>query len=915
RLPGEFSDTVIRLGGFHVALNYLSLLGKQYKGSGLDDLLLESGVYGSSTTRILLEGKSYNRGVRAHKLTMEVMLRLQWQAYMRSIVPGGGDIPPEVEEEVSAFQLAYEKASDLSDPMKSLQMAMPALMRKFEHFKSSMKAKSYLFAFWDEYVSMVLLLLQFIKAERSGDWPLHLSATARMVPCYNSMDRTNYARWLPVYLADMRQLQEKHPQVHHAFMTGEHAIARSNQPFAKVWTDMALEQSINLDSKTSGGVVGISQKPGALERWFLTVHERAAMATALKQMLGMADSDLVATHKDAREGRLKRDEEDVQKMTNMFEGLMTNPFHVEDSEGDIHPLINFATGVVMPEDTTVRLINAYEIGLEQCRTFVRQRLDSNEVGFWDPLPHLNIKTFASISQTRRMTTNDKIVTISADRDLFGRLVIAARSRHIDLKGLLSHELCAVPLSMVHTDGTMRKTCKSALLSELEKEVQVHARLPVACQMPTSYIIDGMAMIQAVGAGGTAFFGDLAILHYRLLTSNFVQYCHRVDVVFDQYNKMSIKDGERLRRVRQSSFEVKIQGPTTPIPKQWKKYVANPKNKANLSAYLTQTFCELGMNQLLPGQKMILGGGCEDGERAVLVTNNHMEDLKSLYSDHEEADTRMLLHVQHAARECRRVVVNSPDTDVAVICTSFCSELQCEELWFRTGVKDKARFIPIHNLSRSLGQPLCRALPAFHAITGCDSTASFAGIGKKKAWSILCQNPEHQSNLANFGHDPEMEEECFRNSENFVCDLYQTGKAPCSVDDMRYFIFCQKRQRNEVLPPTSDSLRQHLQRSTFQTCLWRRALKAMQNMPQPDGRGWEERGTVLAPVLMTKDPAPKSLVELVACGCTTSCRRANCSCRVHSLACTEACKCMGNDDCQNPNKLMETTSSFQDINME
>ncbi|CAH1274563.1 Hypp5341 [Branchiostoma lanceolatum] len=100
----------------------------------------------------------------------------------------------------------------------------------------------------------------------------------------------------------MRQLQEKHPQVHHAFMTGEHAIARSNQPFAKVWTDMALEQSINLDSRTSGGVVGISPKPGALQ----AVVRNSPWQQHLN-MLGMADSDLVATHKDARDGRLKRD--------------------------------------------------------------------------------------------------------------------------------------------------------------------------------------------------------------------------------------------------------------------------------------------------------------------------------------------------------------------------------------------------------------------------------------------------------------------------------------------------------------------------------------------------------------------------------------------------------------------------------
>ncbi|CAH1274564.1 Hypp5342 [Branchiostoma lanceolatum] len=64
-------------------------------------------------------------------------------------------------------------------------------------------------------------------------------------------------------------------------------------------------------------------------------------------------------------------------------------------------------------------------------------------------------------------------------------------------------------------------------------------------MSTSYIMDGMAMIQVIGAGGAAFFGDLAILHYRMLTSNLGQQCHRVDVVFDQYNME--KDSEELSK--------------------------------------------------------------------------------------------------------------------------------------------------------------------------------------------------------------------------------------------------------------------------------------------------------------------------------------------------------------------------------
>ena len=60
RFPNEFSNVVVRMGGFHIALNFLSLLGKKYADSRLEDLLIESGVYAAGLTSALMKGKSYN---------------------------------------------------------------------------------------------------------------------------------------------------------------------------------------------------------------------------------------------------------------------------------------------------------------------------------------------------------------------------------------------------------------------------------------------------------------------------------------------------------------------------------------------------------------------------------------------------------------------------------------------------------------------------------------------------------------------------------------------------------------------------------------------------------------------------------------------------------------------------------------
>ena len=39
------------------------------------------------------------------------------------------------------------------------------------------------------------------------------------------MDKTNYSRWLPMYLAVMCRLQEDAPEVHHKFLKGNQGIS------------------------------------------------------------------------------------------------------------------------------------------------------------------------------------------------------------------------------------------------------------------------------------------------------------------------------------------------------------------------------------------------------------------------------------------------------------------------------------------------------------------------------------------------------------------------------------------------------------------------------------------------------------------------------------------------------------------
>ena len=575
RFPDEFADVVVRLGGFHIALNFLSLLGKKFADSGLDDLLIESGVYAAGSTSALMKGKSYNRGIRAHKLCLEVFFRLKWNAFLVWYESQDKKIPEEpiLRKIVDCVRTVENGKENARESVRKIETDLTELVSLFGIFKTENQGKSKLFAFWDEYGCMVTSLLQFLKAERTGNWRLHLSSVAAMLPHFFAMDRQNYSRYLPVYLAYMQRLEVTHPEVYNEFAAGNHSISRTGQPFSQVSTDMAPEQSINADSKSSGGVIGISQSPSALERWFLTIHERASITSALKAMYGIQDGEK-ASHKEAAPRRIKRDEEDVKKMMGCFSsGLMTDPF-TQDSDA----LLNIATGVVLPEDVAQNLVRSTEKGRQQMNSFVKERINSNAMGFWEPIPNMKIKTFSSANKEIRVKSSDKLVTINADRDLFGRLLIVSNTRQICLKDVLSFELSPVPYSLANADGSLRKGAKCVLCPLLEKDVNVVQRL-TASPNPTVVIIDGMAVIQMSRSAGASTFGELSEKYYNIFSAPlFSNNCEQVHVVFDQYWENSIKGGERQRRGASVGLEVQIGGPTTPVPRQWGKYISNPKNK-------------------------------------------------------------------------------------------------------------------------------------------------------------------------------------------------------------------------------------------------------------------------------------------------------------------------------------------------
>ena len=175
-----------------------------------------------------------------------------------------------------------------------------------------------------------------------------------------------------------------------------------------------------------------------------------------------------------------------------------------------------------------------------------------------------------------------------------------------------------------------KTTKSLLLQILENYVTVEPRLPCHQDMPTVQILDAMGLVQSLRFARATTFGEMATKYFKVFTAHYQQRCHRLDVVFDRYWQLSIKAGERQKRGEANALEVRIHGASTPVPKQFPKYISNAANKVSLFTFLTEAWTEMAKQRLLVDKELVIGGGGTDGQLALSIKNGECTKVTALH---------------------------------------------------------------------------------------------------------------------------------------------------------------------------------------------------------------------------------------------------------------------------------------------
>ena len=103
-------------------------------------------------------------------------------------------------------------------------------------------------------------------------WLLTRYITGEYAEQFKEMCTPTKSIWHSSYAAEMRHLEVSVPRMFRHISEGGFVVIRPERTFNCVTTDQALEQSINREAKSQGGVIGYTLRKGTVVRWLLTRH-------------------------------------------------------------------------------------------------------------------------------------------------------------------------------------------------------------------------------------------------------------------------------------------------------------------------------------------------------------------------------------------------------------------------------------------------------------------------------------------------------------------------------------------------------------------------------------------------------------------------------------------------------------------
>ena len=172
------------MGIFHWVKMLLKCTGRYIRGSGIEDALIETEVFGKLTLNSVLEGNHYVRSFHGMIMLSNMISSLAWEAFWQWLALHGRNINGDVMTYASEVHKALCEKTRSRQKFEELVGQSAALQEQFAPFHKNCCENSELCQCLQVFQHMTGITKHAVASDREGKFPLHLASVEKSLPMF-----------------------------------------------------------------------------------------------------------------------------------------------------------------------------------------------------------------------------------------------------------------------------------------------------------------------------------------------------------------------------------------------------------------------------------------------------------------------------------------------------------------------------------------------------------------------------------------------------------------------------------------------------------------------------------------------------------------------------------------------------------
>ncbi|CAF4865364.1 unnamed protein product [Rotaria sp. Silwood1] len=922
----NFEGIFLYPGDFHMMKCAMIVIWGVLEESGIDNLM--GLLYKDATHRAVLSVAHFNKSLRAIKLLYTALLILIHNEFIATLSLPMVD---EIEELMNQMPLDASDVEESKTWYASIldYLSNVKIQDAFDSWIKNNCEKNLKFRFWTFVLfDLITPLIKLYTALRTSNFSARNAAVCELAELFFATNHRQYARLTARHISDLRVC----PQHLLDRLSNSFAVVRTNRNFSSIALDQTIEVTINKMGKGHGGITGRCSME-SIDIWSKSYTFRSLLSTVASELAGIESNiNSMESHVECSQTRMESDHVDLQIILDRL--IDEKLFSL-----DTNDVTQIFTGKVIHSDIIESNCVSRIIGAEKLKEFIHERLVNCSTPLSATLNAsslLHIRdndTYESSQSNVKSPRRKSMIDLTKIDAEIRRILLLSQYRPIDLESVFSHELSTIPISLCSLEDVnlLNQQSKSKDTFEFLKQkfpTAIYSTNIPTTNQPKALVIDGSSLLHIYPRTGSNAFQHALYLLIEHILPYFADYS-RIDIIFDSPKSRDLKAFTNRYTNRsnvQSKYNHIMRNSILPTGKAFQNFVTS--NRAIFAASVIESWKETEATNLISSGCVLIVAG-PDEKAFKLEKDKQPEDLIELESNQIEADSRIILHIDHILHNyIFNVVVKSIDTDVIILCIYHASLFGLHSLLVDATVPKKqfkvidCKFIHDELIDRYGVNPLIFLI--VYALSGCDTCSFTRNVSKRTFMQVLFDTPNDFNDLQKLttiqiSKDDIIAVErlfvrCFssnrrrRQSTSIASgsnNLSQMNVKDVSINQLRAIIAMVSLKKNTTniaisLPPTKDSLFYHCLRTSRQVEIWIQAPDSYIKYPDLQESGFKIIDGRVEIQWTSKLPFPND--RLLTCYGKHKGKCTRCVCILNQLPCTIFCQC--DFDC--PNRILNQT---------